>query len=56
LITILPIGLAVFMYFITPSYFVPMTQNFVGWAMIGAALFMIFIGNLIIRKVVAIEV
>jgi tight adherence protein B len=56
LITILPIGLAVFLYFVTPTYFKPMTENFVGWAMIGFAIFLIFIGNLIIRKITAIEV
>ena len=56
LITLMPIGLCVFMYFVTPSYFKPMTESFIGWAMLGAAAFFIFIGNLIIRKIVAIEV
>jgi len=56
LITILPIGLAIFLYFVTPTYFKPMTENFIGWAMIGVALFLIFIGNLIIRKITSIEV
>ena len=56
LITFLPIVLATFMYFVTPTYFKPMTESFIGWAMLGAAAFCIFIGNLIIRKIVAIEV
>jgi len=56
LITFLPIVLATFMYFVTPTYFRPMFENFVGWALIGIGLFMIFIGNLIIRRIVAIEV
>ncbi len=56
LITFLPIVLGVFMYFVTPAYFKPMTENFIGWAMLAFAAFMIFIGNLIIRRVVAIEV
>ena len=56
LITLLPVGLGLFMYFVTPTYFKPMTENFIGWAMLGFAGFMIFIGNLIIKKVVAIEV
>ena len=56
LITMLPIGLAIFLYFVTPTYFKPMTENFIGWAMIGFAIFLIFIGNLIIRKITAIEV
>ena len=56
LITFLPIVLAVFMYFVTPTYFRPMFQNFIGWILIAIGAFMIFIGNLIIRRVVAIEV
>jgi tight adherence protein B len=56
IITVLPIALSVFMAFITPSYFRPMFESFIGWVMIGIGLFLIFIGNVIIRKVVAIEV
>ena len=56
LITGLPIALGAFLYFVTPQYFKPMTENFIGWIMIGVAAFLIFIGNLIIGRVVAIEV
>src|SRR5690242_424629 len=56
LITFLPIILAVFMYFVTPTYFRPMFSNIIGWILIVIGSFMIFIGNLIIRRVVAIEV
>jgi tight adherence protein B len=56
LITGLPIILAVFMYFATPTYFKPMTESPVGWAIIGAAAFMIFLGNLVMGRVTAIEV
>ncbi len=56
LITFLPIVLAVFMYFVTPTYFRPMFENFIGWILIAIGAFMIFVGNLIIRRVVAIEV
>ena len=56
LITFLQIVLAAFMYFVTPTYFRPMFENFVGWVLIAIGVFMIFIGNLIIRRVVAIEV
>jgi tight adherence protein B len=56
LITFLPIVLATFMYFVTPTYFRPMFENFIGWALIFIGAFMIFIGNLIIRRIVAIEV
>jgi Flp pilus assembly protein TadB len=33
-----------------------MFENFIGWILIAIGVFMIFIGNLIIRRVVAIEV
>jgi tight adherence protein B len=56
LITFLPIVLAAFMFFVTPTYFRPMFENFVGWILIAVGILMIFFGNLIIRRVVAIEV
>jgi tight adherence protein B len=56
LITFLPIVLATFMYFVTPTYFRPMFSSIIGWILIAIGGFMIFIGNLIIRRVVAIEV
>jgi tight adherence protein B len=56
LITFLPIVLAAFMYFVTPTYFRPMFENFIGWVLIAIGIFMIFLGNLIIRRVIAIEV
>src|SRR6266851_329882 len=56
LITFLPIVLATFMHFVTPTYFRPMFENFIGWILIAIGIFMIFVGNLIIRRVVAIEV
>jgi len=56
IITILPIILAAFMFFVTPTYFQPMFGNVIGWILIVIAGFMIFIGNLIIRRIVAIEV
>ena len=56
LITFLPIVLAAFMFFVTPTYFRPMFDNFIGWILIAVGALMIFFGNLIIRRVVAIEV
>lgn len=56
IITLLPVVLAVIMYFITPSYFVPMTRSAVGWVMLFMAGGLIGIGNAIIRKIVNIEV
>ena len=56
LITFLPLVLAAFMYFVTPTYFRPMFENIVGWILLVIGGTMIFVGNLIIRRVVAIEV
>jgi len=56
LITGLPIILAAFMYFATPTYFKPMTESPVGWVILGAAAFMIFLGNFVMGKVTSIEV
>jgi len=56
LITFLPIVLAAFMYFVTPTYFRPMFDSVVGWILLVIGGSMIFVGNLIIKRVVAIEV
>ena len=56
LITFLPIVLAAFMYFVTPTYFRPMFGSIYGWVLLVIGGFMIFVGNLIIRRIVAIEV
>ena len=56
IITALPILLAAFMFFVTPTYFQPMFSSIIGWILIVIGAFMIFIGNLIIRRIVAIEV
>ena len=56
LITGLPIALSVFLYFVTPTYFRPMLESVIGWAMLAAAGFFIFIGNLIIGRITKIEV
>jgi tight adherence protein B len=56
IITALPILLAVFMFFVTPTYFQPMFGSIIGWILLAIGGFMIFVGNLIIRRIVAIEV
>jgi tight adherence protein B len=56
IITALPLLLATFMFFVTPTYFQPMFGNIIGWILLAIGGFMIFIGNLIIRRIVAIEV
>jgi tight adherence protein B len=55
-ITCIPIAVAVLLYFISPDYFRPMTQNLLGWGMLALAAILLLIGNLLIRKAVAIEV
>jgi Flp pilus assembly protein TadB len=44
------------MFFVTPTYFQPMFSSIIGWILLAIGAFMIFIGNLIIRRIVAIEV
>jgi tight adherence protein B len=56
IITALPILLATFMFFVTPTYFQPMFSNFIGWVLIAIGAFMIFLGNMVIRRIVQIEV
>jgi len=56
IITALPILLATFMFFVTPTYFQPMFGSIIGWILLVIGGFMIFVGNLIIRRIVAIEV
>jgi tight adherence protein B len=56
IITLLPIGLALFMFFIEPSYFSPMVHQSLGWVMLGLAVFSIMVGTAIIQKIVRIKV
>jgi tight adherence protein B len=56
IITLLPIALAIFMYFVTPTYFTPMVKDPFGIAMIVIALFFILVGNAIVRRITKIEV
>jgi tight adherence protein B len=54
IITLLPIVAAVLLYFLVRDYFRPMLVNPIGWAMLAFAGFLLFIGNLIIRRLTAI--
>jgi tight adherence protein B len=54
IVTLLPIVAAVFLYFLVRDYFRPMLVNPLGWVMLALAGFMLFIGNLIIRRLTAI--
>jgi len=54
IITLLPIVAALLLYFLVRDYFRPMLVNPLGWVMLGFAGFLLFIGNLIIRRLTVI--
>jgi tight adherence protein B len=54
IITLLPIVAAVLLYFIVQDYFRPMLVNPIGWAMLLLSGFLLFVGNVIIRRLTTI--
>jgi len=54
IITLLPIVAAFLLYFIVRDYFRPMLVNPLGWFMLAVAAFLLFVGNVIIRRLTAI--
>ena len=54
IITLLPIVAAVLLYFIVRDYFRPMLVNPLGWFMLALAALLLFVGNLLIRRLTAI--
>ena len=56
MITGMPIVLAVFMYFVTPQYFKPMTEQFIGIVLLVVAGIFVFLGQLIMGKIATVEV
>jgi tight adherence protein B len=56
IITLLPVGLALFLFFIEPSYFAPMIKETLGWVMLGVGALSILVGTAIIQKIVRIQV
>lgn len=54
IITLLPIVAALLLYFIVRDYFLPMLTNPLGWFLLAVAGTLLFIGNLIIRRLTAI--
>lgn len=54
IITLLPIVAAVLLYFIVRDYFRPMLVNPIGWFMLAIAALLLFVGNVIIRRLTAI--
>src|ERR1700730_7802499 len=55
IITGLPILLALGLYVFVPGYFAPMTSTFVGYVLLGVAAFLILVGNLLIRRMTALQ-
>src|ERR1700687_684407 len=55
IITGLPILLAFGLYLFVPGYFAPMTSTFVGYVLLGVAGLLILIGNIIIRRMTALQ-
>ena len=56
IITLLPVGLAAFLFFIEPSYFSPMVHHTLGFVLLAAGAFSIMLGTAIIQKITKIEV
>jgi tight adherence protein B len=54
IITLLPIIAAFLLYFIVQDYFRPMLTNPLGWFMLAVAALLLFVGNVIIRRLTAI--
>lgn len=55
-ITLLPVGLAFYLYFVSPDYFRPMLNHPLGWLMISGAVLSTIIGWIVIQKIIRIEV
>jgi tight adherence protein B len=55
-ITLLPLGVAALLLFMAPSYFLPMIQSPIGRALLVGCAISILFGNIIIRRLVRVEV
>ena len=55
IITGLPILLALGLYIFVPGYYAPMTNNWIGYAMLGLAGLLILIGNVLIQRMTSLE-
>ena len=55
IITGLPILLALGLYVFVPGYYAPMTNNWIGYAMLGLAGLLILIGNVLIQRMTSLE-
>ncbi len=55
IITLLPLAVATFGYFVLPDYFRPLFTNFLGWVIIFFAALLLATGTFIIRRITAIQ-
>jgi tight adherence protein B len=55
IITGLPILLALGLYVFVPGYFAPMTSTFVGFVLLGFAALLVVVGNVLIRRMTALQ-
>lgn len=56
IITLLPVGLGLYLYFFGDGYFTPMLEHPLGWLMLSLAAVSIVVGWILIRKIIQIEV
>lgn len=56
IVSLLPVGLGLFLFIVNPSYILQLFQNPIGWLMLALAAWGQIIGALIIKKVITIEV
>ncbi len=56
IITMLPVGLGLYLYFASADYFTPMLEHPLGWMMLSVAAISIIIGWIVIQKINRIEV
>ncbi|MGJ7919806.1 type II secretion system F family protein [Neobacillus sp. LXY-4] len=56
IITLLPVGLGLYLFFLGDGYFTPMLKHPLGWLMLALAAISIVIGWIFIRKIIKVEV
>ncbi|TMD80034.1 MAG: hypothetical protein E6I77_02420 [Chloroflexi bacterium] len=55
IITLLPLAVATFGYFVLPDYFSPLFTNFLGWVILIFAALLLGTGTFIIRRITAVQ-
>ena len=55
MISALPVVLGVIMYALTPKYFAPMIAPGIGWILIGVAIALVVIGNMLMNQLARVD-